>query len=202
VTTINDDLQQEVDEFVQSAEARLDSIGRRVTAEDADRAIGYTQAAADIGRGIFEALDPVAQARLLERVASITTNLETLSGTGSFAGGLNESLQDCRRALADPTVEERHAVALVLLAKNSVELGGVCPACASERQQRALDLDSDEQRCRMIAARVEANWPTDVDPMCVVIAASGTRTTSFRWVMARTRKSGCTGNASICTARR
>jgi hypothetical protein len=42
MTTIDDDLQREIDELVQSAEAWFDSIGRMVMAEQADRVTSYT----------------------------------------------------------------------------------------------------------------------------------------------------------------
>jgi hypothetical protein len=48
MTVINDDLQREIGELVQSAELWLDSIGRRVTAEHADWVVGYAALVADI----------------------------------------------------------------------------------------------------------------------------------------------------------
>jgi hypothetical protein len=47
VTTIDDDLQREIDELVQSAEAWFDSVGGKVTAKHADRVVGYPAVAED-----------------------------------------------------------------------------------------------------------------------------------------------------------
>jgi hypothetical protein len=88
MTTGNDDsamdeFQREIDELVESAEHFFDSIGRRVTAEHVDRAIGYAQVAEDIERRTASAgassqcSDPA-----LARIAKIRTNIRTMIDFG------------------------------------------------------------------------------------------------------------------------
>ena len=76
MTTIDDDLQREIDELAQSAEQFFDGIDRRVTAEHADRAAGYVAIAEDIERRA------AASAPALARIEKIGTNIRCLIALG------------------------------------------------------------------------------------------------------------------------
>jgi hypothetical protein len=165
MTTVDDDLQREIDKLVQSAEAWLDSIGRGVTAEHADRANGSTRRLRPtLGAGSLRRSIPSLWPACLSGWPASQPILRRSQGPAPSPAA---SMNPCRSAAAHwQTRLSRRGMLSPWFCwpRSRPSWAGICPACVSERRQRALDLDPDEQRCRMIAARVEATWPTAVDP--------------------------------------